>query len=171
MSGETVRAGSARLENLLPQGVVEVEVESRTMVSTILLAVAASAKAAEVSGGMSIISSELITAIFTGMAAVLGVIWQKSRNDKKLAEKDEEIKRIKAELPQPLAVEQSNYQATMKANAKDHENLFGRIAKLEQSQAALAAKVDAKFDSISEQLRETKDMVRQLFERICKGKK
>ena len=141
------------------------------LTAMLILATAASAKAAEVSGGMSLISSELITAIFTGMAAVLGVIWQKSRNDKKLAEKDEEIKRIKAELPQPLAVEQSNYQATMKANAKDHENLFGRIAKLEQAQAALAAKVDAKFDSISEQLRETKDMVRQLFERICKGKK
>ena len=56
--------------------------------TTLILAVAASAKAAEVSGGMSLISPELITAIFTGIAAVLGVIWQKSRHDKKLAAKD-----------------------------------------------------------------------------------
>lgn len=142
------------------------------VITTILIiAAAASAKAAEVSGGMSLISSELITAIFTGMAAILGVVWQKSRADKKLAEKDEEIKRIKAELPQPLAVEQSGYQAAMKENAKAHENLFGRIAKVEQGLAAVEAKVDAKFDAITEQLRETKDMVRQLFDRICGGKK
>ena len=41
----------------------------------------------------------------------------------------------------------------------------------EKEHSALAAKVDAKFDAITEQLRETKDMVRQLFDRICGGKK
>ena len=56
-------------------------------------------------------------------------------------------------------------------NEKDHENLFIRMSSLEKEHAALSAKVDAKFDAITEQLRETKEMVRQLFDRICKGKK
>lgn len=78
----------------------------------------------------------------------------------------------KTELaPDPLRVQQSGYQASMKENAKDHENLFGRVACLEQSVARIDAKVDAKFDAITEQLKDTKEMVRQLFERICKGKK
>ena len=68
-------------------------------------------------------------------------------------------------------MEQSGYQAKMKENEKDHENLFLRMNALEKAHSALAAKVDAKFDAITEQLRETKDMVRQLFERICGGKK
>ena len=71
----------------------------------------------------------------------------------------------------PLTVEQTGYQAKMKENEKDHENLFLRMSSLEKEHAALSAKVDAKFDAITEQLRETKDMVRQLFDRICKGKK
>lgn len=70
--------------------------------------------------------------------------------------------------PSPLTIEQTAYQAQMKDNAKDHENLFARMARLEQQFAAIDAKVDAKFDAIKEQLAETKDMVRQLFERICK---
>ena len=73
--------------------------------------------------------------------------------------------------PNPLSIEQTSYQASQKENAKDHENLFGRVAKLEQSVARIEATVDAKFDAFSEQLRETKDMVRQLFERIIGGAK
>ena len=73
--------------------------------------------------------------------------------------------------PNPLSIEQTAYQASQKENAKDHENLFGRVARLEQSVSRIDAKVDAKFDAITEQLRETKDMVRQLFDRICGGKK
>lgn len=141
------------------------------LTATLILAATASAKAAEVSGGMSLISSELITAIFTGMAAVLGVIWQKSRNDKKLAEKDEEIKRIKAEIPQPLSVEQTGYQAKMKAIDKQVENLFERIRVQEMNLSELAGKVDAKFSGLEKQLDGLTDMVRQLFERICKGRK
>ena len=74
-------------------------------------------------------------------------------------------------IPQPCTVEQSSYQAAMKANEHDHENLFNRVAKLESKVEGIGAKVDAKFESISEQLRETREMVRQLFDRICKGKK
>lgn len=73
--------------------------------------------------------------------------------------------------PNPLSIEQTAYQAKAKENEKDHENLFGRVSKLEQSVARIDAKVDAKFDAISEQLRDTKSMVTQLFERICKGRK
>lgn len=73
--------------------------------------------------------------------------------------------------PNPLSVEQTAYQAAMKDNAGDHANLFDRVRALEKQHAALDAKVDAKFDAISEQLRETKDMVRQLFERICNGRR
>ena len=76
-----------------------------------------------------------------------------------------------AKNPQPFITEQTSYQAKMKENEKDHENLFLRMSSLEKEHAALSAKVDAKFDAITEQLRETKDMVRQLFDRICKGKK
>ena len=71
----------------------------------------------------------------------------------------------------PVSIEQSAYQAKMKENDKDHENLFARVATVEQAVARIDAKVDAKFDSITEQLRETKDMVRQLFERIIGGKR
>lgn len=143
-----------------------------TLMMTVLLiaatAAAGSAKAAEVSGGMSLISSELITAIFTGMAAVLGVIWQRGRNKDALREKDDEIRRIKAELPQPLSVEQSSYQATMKENARDHENLFGRIAVAEQAISRVEAKLDTGIAAINEQL---KNQGAMLFERICKGVK
>ena len=73
--------------------------------------------------------------------------------------------------PNPLSIEQTAYQASQKENAKDHENLFLRMNALEKEHSALAAKVDARFDAITEQLRETKDMVRQLFDRICGGKR
>ena len=73
--------------------------------------------------------------------------------------------------PNPLSIEQTAYQASQKENAKDHENLFGRVARLEQSVSRIDAKVDAKFDAITEQLKDTRGMVRQMFERICKGRK
>ena len=71
----------------------------------------------------------------------------------------------------PLNIQQSAFQASMKDNAKDHENLFCRVASVEQRVAAIDAKVDAKIDAINEQLRETKYMVRQLFDRIIGGKR
>ena len=139
--------------------------------STLLATTEAAATAASVSGDMSLISSELITAIFTGMAAVLGVVWQKGKNKAALAEKENEIKRIKAEMPQPLSVEQSAYQASMKENARDHENLFARMAVVEQTCSRVEAKMDASLDSINEQLKTQGNMVLQLFERICKGRR
>lgn len=77
----------------------------------------------------------------------------------------------KTAIPQPCTVEQSGYQAKMKENDKAHENLFSRVAIVEQKLAAVDAKVDAKFSGLEKQLDGLTDMVRQLFERICGGKK
>lgn len=129
-----------------------------------------------------LISGKVIVALFSAIFAAGGGIFIGRKGGESAAEKSwsKREQEIRAEIANelrtkltndPLHVEQSGYQAKMKENEKDHENLFLRISKLEQTQAALSAKVDAKFDSISEQLRETKDMVKQLFERICKGRK
>ena len=123
----------------------------------ILLALIMAAAAGETSGdgivakGSLFISGGVVSSIITWLAA------------KKHAEK--------TSVPQPCLTEQTGYQAAMKANEHDHENLFNRVAKLESRVEGISAKIDAKFEAITEQLRETKDMVRQLFDRICKGKK
>ena len=124
------------------------------MVLALLVLMAAAAASGDegiVAKGSLVVGSGVISAIVTWLAA------------KKHAEK--------TQVPQPCTVEQSGYQAKMKENEKDHENLFLRMNALEKEHSALAAKVDARFDAITEQLRETKDMVRQLFDRICGGKK
>ena len=120
------------------------------MLMCVVLAAAAGDEGIVAKGSL-VVGSGVISALVTWLAA------------KKHAEK--------TSVPQPCTVEQSRYQAKMKENEKDHENLFLRMSTLEKEHAALSAKVDAKFDAITEQLRETKDMVRQLFDRICKGKK
>ena len=124
------------------------------MVLAILMMAAAAAAGDDqgiVANGSLVVGSGVISALVTWLAA------------KRHAEK--------TQVPQPCTVEQSSYQAAMKANSKGHENLFLRMSAIEKEHAALSAKVDAKFDAITEQLRETKDMVRQLFDRICEGKK
>ena len=119
-----------------------------------------------VAKGSLVVGSGAVTAILTWLSAKRG--WAE-KAQKLRAEIANEL-RTKI-LNDPLHVEQSGYQAKMKENEKDHENLFLRMNALEKEQSALAAKVDAKFDAITEQLRETKDMVRQLFDRICGGKR
>lgn len=147
------------------------------MLLTILVLLAAAA-----ANDGDLISGKVIVALFSAIFAAGGGIFIGRKGGESAAEKSwsKREQEIRAEIANelrtkltndPLHVEQSGYQAKMKENEKDHENLFLRISKLEQTQAALSAKVDAKFDSISEQLRETKDMVKQLFERICKGRK
>lgn len=119
-----------------------------------------------VAKGSLVVGSGVVTGILAWLTAKRG--WAE-KEQKLRAEIANELKtKI---LNDPLHVEQSGYQAKMKENEKDHENLFLRMNALEKEHSALAAKVDAKFDAITEQLRETKDMVRQLFDRICKGKK
>ena len=145
--------------------------------AALVLAVAAAA-----TGDGDLISGKVIVALFSAIFAAGGGIWIGRKGGESAAEKtwtkrEQDLRtEIANELRmkivnEPLSVEQSSYQAKMKENDKAHENLFNRMARIEQMHASLAAKVDAKFDAITEQLRETKDMVRQLFERICGGKK
>ena len=138
------------------------------MVLAILVLMTAVAAGDEgiVAKGSLVVGSGVVTAILTWFSAKRG--WDE-KEQKLRAEIANEL-RTKI-LNDPLHVEQSGYQAKMKENEKDHENLFLRMNALEKEHSALAAKVDAKFDAITEQLRETKDMVRQLFDRICGGKK
>ena len=124
-----------------------------TLLAIIIMAAAAASgdDGGIVAKGSLVVGSGVISSIVTWLAA------------KKHAEK--------TSVPQPCLTEQTGYQAAMKANEHDHENLFNRVAKLESRVEGISAKIDAKFEAITEQLRETKDMVRQLVERICKGKK
>ena len=139
------------------------------MVLAILVLMAAEAASGDegiVAKGSLVVGSGVVTAILTWFSAKRG--WDE-KEQKLRAEIANELKaKI---LNDPLHVEQSGYQAKMKENEKDHENLFLRMNALEKEHSALAAKVDARFDAITEQLRETKDMVRQLFDRICGGKR
>ena len=137
--------------------------------ATLILMAAATAAGDDqgiVAKGTIAVGSGVVTAILTWLSAKRG--WAE-KEQKLRAEIANEL-RTKI-VNDPLTIEQTGYQAKMKENEKDHENLFLRMSSLEKEHAALSAKVDAKFDAITEQLRETKDMVRQLFDRICKGKK
>ena len=138
------------------------------MVLAILVMAAAAAGGDDgiVAKGSLVVGSGVVTAILTWLSAKRG--WAE-KEQKLRAEIANEL-RTKI-VNDPLTIEQTAYQAKMKENDKAHENLFLSVRALEQKYSALSAKVDAKFDSITEQLRETKDMVRQLFDRICKGKK
>ena len=140
------------------------------MVLAILVLMAAAAAAGDDQGivakGTIAVGSGVVTAFFTWLSAKRG--WAE-KEQKLRAEIANEL-RTKI-VNDPLTIEQTGYQAKMKENDKAHENLFARMAAVEQKLAAVSAKVDAKFDAISEQLRETKAMVTQLFDRICGGKR
>ena len=136
------------------------------VLAILVIAAVAAGDEGIVAKGSLVVGSGVVTAILTWFSAKRG--WDE-KEQKLRAEIANEL-RTKI-LNDPLHVEQSGYQAKMKENEKDHENLFLRMNALEKEHSALAAKVDAKFDAITEQLRETKDMVRQLFDRICGGKK
>lgn len=138
------------------------------MVLAILVLMAAAAGGDEgiVANGSLVVGSSVVSGILAWLTAKRG--W--AEKEKKLRAEIANELRTKI-VNDPLTIEQTGYQAKMKENEKDHENLFLRMSSLEKEHAALSAKVDAKFDAITEQLRETKDMVRQLFDRICKGKK
>lgn len=73
--------------------------------------------------------------------------------------------------PLPLSVEQTGYQAGQKKNEADHSDLFGRIRILEAEMAGVKATIAAKFDGLSAQMMETREMVRSLYERVCNGKR
>lgn len=124
------------------------------LTTCVLIAAAADSGDGIAMNGTLTIGASVVTAVLTYLAT--------KKHDEKLARSVDEA------VPQPLSIEQTAYQAAMKENAKGHENLFARVSRLEQAQAALAARFDATINSINEQLHETKDMVRQLLEVVCK---
>lgn len=74
-------------------------------------------------------------------------------------------------IPQPCITEQTGYQAAMKNNEKDHADLFNRMRIVEAELAGIKATITAKFDGLSAQLMETREMVRSLYDKVCNGKR
>lgn len=70
--------------------------------------------------------------------------------------------------PSPLSIEQTAYQAAMKDNNRDHENLFSRMSSVEKDVAAIKA------DNVAQNriLDRMADQIEKLYDRIiCGGKK
>ena len=135
---------------------------------SLMIAAAAAAETA-VSGapevaGSGWISGDTLTTLISILAGAGGVVGGKMWGEKS-------AKKVKAELPQPLEIEQTSYQATMKNNEKDHTDLFNRLRILEAEVAGIKATIAAKFDGLSAQMMETREMVRSLYERVCNGKR
>lgn len=74
---------------------------------------------------------------------------------------------VTTKLPQPFSVEQTAYQAQMKDNAKDHENLFARMARAETDIAAIKA------DNVAQNrlLDRMANQIEKLYDRIICGKR
>lgn len=106
------------------------------MVLAILLMAAAAAGGDDgiVAKGSLVVGSGVITAFLAWLT-----------EKKRWAEKEQKLRaeianelRIKI-TNDPLSVEQSSYQAAMKSNAKDHENLFLRMSSVEKDVAGIKA--------------------------------
>ena len=139
--------------------------------------------AAAASGGDGdLISGKMLAALFAAIFAGGGGIWIGRKGGESAAEKsfekrEEEIRaqianELRAKITNdPMHIEQSHYQADMKANAAAHTDIFGRLRLLEAEMAGIKALVTAKFDGLSAQIMETREMVRSLYDRVCNGKK
>lgn len=136
--------------------------------------------AAEVGDG-DLISGKMIAALFAAIFAGGGGIWIGRKGGESAAEKtfekrEAEIRtqianELRAKIVNdPMHVEQSSYQANMKANASDHADLFNRMRVVESDLASVKATITARFDGLSAQMMETREMVRSLFDKICKRK-
>ena len=148
--------------------------------SVLILGVTIAAAAA--GGDGDLISGKMLAALFAAIFAGGGGIWIGRKGGESAAEKsfekrEEEIRaQIANELQakitnDPMHIEQSHYQADMKANAAAHTDIFGRLRILEAEMAGIKALVTAKFDGLSAQIMETREMVRSLYDRVCNGKK
>ena len=148
--------------------------------SVLILGVTIAAAAA--GGDSDLISGKMLAALFAAIFAGGGGIWIGRKGGESAAEKsfekrEEEIRaQIANELRtkitnDPMHIEQSHYQADMKANAAAHTDIFGRLRLLEAEMAGIKALVTAKFDGLSAQIMETREMVRSLYDRVCNGKK
>ena len=148
--------------------------------SVLILGVTIAAAAA--GGDGDLISGKMLAALFAAIFAGGGGIWIGRKGGESAAEKsfekrEEEIRaqianELRAKITNdPMHIEQSHYQADMKANAAAHTDIFGRLRLLEAEMAAIKALVTAKFDGLSAQIMETREMVRSLYDRVCNGKK
>lgn len=148
--------------------------------SVLILGVTIAAAAA--GGDGDLISGKMLAALFAAIFAGGGGIWIGRKGGESAAEKsfekrEEEIRaQIANELRtkitnDPMHIEQSHYQADMKANASAHTDIFSRLRILEAEMAGIKALVTAKFDGLSAQIMETREMVRSLYDRVCNGKK
>jgi len=141
------------------------------MILALIIATAAAAADMTQPGSSDWISGSTLVTILTIICGGGGVMLGRQagiRRGREEAERRLIEGELKANVPQPMTTEQSAYQAQCKDNAADHTNLFSRVSKLEQTVAALDAKMDATFNSIQRQLDSMNTMLSQLFERICK---
>ena len=125
-----------------------------------------------------LIPGKVIVALFSAIFAAGGGIWigrkgGESAAEKTWADKEQKIRaeiatELKAKIVNdPLTVEQSSYQTTMKLNAEQHTDLFNRMRIIEAEVAGIKATISAKFDGLSAQLMETREMVRSLYDKVC----
>ena len=132
--------------------------------------------APEVAGG-GWISGDTLTTILTILCGAGGVVGGKMWSDRSAKKHEDEIRaQIANELRtkitnDPMHIEQSHYQADMKANAAAHTDIFNRLRLLEAEMAGIKALVTAKFDGLSAQIMETREMVRSLYDKVCNGKR
>ena len=118
-----------------------------------LLALIFAAAAAGETSGDGIVASGTVT---VGASVVTGILtWLAT---KKHADK--------TAVPQPCKTEKSGGDK----NLDEHKEIFQRLNSLDKDMAFVKATMSAKFDAMSSQLMETKEMVRQLVDRICKRK-
>ena len=122
------------------------------------------------------ISGNTLTTILSILCGAGGIVGGKMWGDRSAKKHEDEIRaqianELRAKIVNdPMHVEQSGYQATMKANASDHADIFARLRFLETEVASVKATITAKFDGLSAQIMETREMVRSLFDKICKRK-
>lgn len=148
----------------------------------IVLILGVTIAAAAAGGDGDLISGKMLAALFAAIFAGGGGIWIGRKGGESAAEKsfekrEQEIRaqianELRAKITNdPMHIEQSHYQADMKANAAAHTDIFGRLRLLEAEMAGIKALVTAKFDGLSAQIMETREMVRSLYDRVCNGKK
>lgn len=148
----------------------------------IVLILGVTIAAAAAGGDGDLISGKMLAALFAAIFAGGGGIWIGRKGGESAAEKSFEKREqeIRAQIANelrakivndPMHIEQSHYQADMKANAAAHTDIFGRLRLLEAEMAGIKALVTAKFDGLSAQIMETREMVRSLYDRVCNGKK
>lgn len=142
-----------------------------------VLAILVLAAAAAANDG-DLISGKVIVALFSAIFAAGGGIWIGRKGGESAAERGwaEKEQKLRAEIANelrtkivndPLNIEQTPYQASMKANASEHREIFDRLRKCEANVATLMER------SISQGkiLDRMADQVGQLYDRIVMGKR